>query len=50
MITTVTSRENKIIKTVRSLHRKKGREQTGLYFAEGVRLVKEAVSYIPDKI
>ena len=50
MITTVTSRENKILKTVRLLHRKKGREQNGLYFAEGVRLVGEALRYIPDKI
>lgn len=50
MINIITSRENKILKTVRSLHRKKGREQAGLYFAEGVRLVDEAIEYIPHKI
>lgn len=50
MITKITSRDNKILKTARSLHKKKGREQTGMYFAEGRRLVGEAIEYIFDKI
>ncbi len=50
MITKITSRDNKILKTARLLHRKKGREQTGMYFAEGTRLVGEAIEYIFDKI
>lgn len=50
MINKITSRENKLLKTVRSLHNKKGRAQTGLYFAEGVRLVGEALSYITDEV
>lgn len=50
MINRITSRDNKLLKTVRSLHRKKGREQTGLYFAEGVRLVREALLFISDRV
>ncbi len=50
MINRITSRDNKLLKTARSLHKKKGREQTGLYFAEGVRLVSEALLFIKDKI
>ena len=50
MINKITSRDNKLLKTVKSLHKKKGREQTGLYFAEGVRLVDEALLHIPDAI
>ncbi len=46
MVNKITSRDNKLLKTVRSLHKKKGREQTGLYFAEGVRLVDEALLHI----
>lgn len=50
MIKKVQSRDNKIIKTVRSLSRKKGREKSGLYFAEGLRIVRDSVTYIPDEI
>lgn len=50
MISFISGKDNKILKTVRSLHRKKGREQTALYFAEGVRLVGEAIEHIPDSI
>lgn len=50
MINRITSRDNKILKMVRSLLRKKGRGQTGLYFAEGKRLVDEAIRYIPHSI
>ena len=50
MINAVTSKDNKVLKLVRSLHKKKGRLQSGLYFAEGVRLVKEALNFANDKI
>lgn len=50
MITSVTSRENKTVKLIRSLHKRKGRDKEGLYFAEGTRLVGEAVEYISDKV
>ncbi len=50
MINSVTSRDNKILKLVRSLHKKKGRIQSGLYFAEGTRLIKEALSFANSEI
>ena len=50
MIKRIESRDNKLLKMARSLHKKKGRVQTGLYFAEGLRLVKEALSYVPSEI
>lgn len=50
MINAVTSKDNKVLKLVRSLHNKKGRLQSCLYFAEGVRLVKEALNFANDKI
>lgn len=50
MIRIIQSRDNKIIKTIRSLNRKKGREKCGLYYAEGLRIVRDSVTYIPDKI
>ena len=50
MVKTVTSSDNKILKLARSLHRKKGREQAGLYFAEGARLVGEAFDSVPDSV
>lgn len=50
MINNITSRDNKILKTVRSLQRKKGREDSGLYFAEGARLVGEALVSVPESI
>lgn len=43
MLIPITSRDNKTVKLVRALERKKERVKRGLYFAEGVRLVKEAV-------
>lgn len=50
MITKITSRDNQVLKTIRSLHHKKGRAQTGLYFAEGVRLVNDAITFASDKV
>ncbi len=46
----ITSKENKLLKTVRSLQRKKGREETGLYFVEGSRMVQEAVKWASDML
>lgn len=43
MIIPITGRENKTIKFVRSLARKKERIKNEMYFAEGVRLVQEAI-------
>lgn len=42
---TITSRDNKTLKLIRSLKQKKGRGETGLYFAEGVRLTEEALAW-----
>lgn len=50
MINRITSRDNKILKMVRSLHRKKGRTDSGLYFAEGARLIDEALVSVPESI
>src|SRR5262245_13240672 len=38
----ITSASNPLIKTLKSLHAKKGREETGLFLAEGARLAIEA--------
>ncbi len=46
----ITSKDNKLLKTIRSLQRKKGREDAGLYFVEGVRMVEEALSYRETEI
>lgn len=40
----IESTQNEIIKKARALHQKKGREEQGLHFIEGVRLVEEAVN------
>ena len=50
MINKITSRDNKILKLVRSLHRKKGRTDSGLYFAEGARLIDEALVSVPESV
>ncbi len=39
---TITSASNPLIKTLKSLHAKKGRAETGLFLAEGARLAREA--------
>ena len=38
----ITSSANPLIKTLKSLHLKKGRAETGLFLAEGARLAREA--------
>lgn len=43
MLINITGRENKTVKLVRALGRKKERIKNGLYFAEGKRLVNEAI-------
>lgn len=40
----ITSRNNNTVKWVCSLHSKKGRDENGSFFAEGIKLVKEAIS------
>ncbi len=45
MMIPIVSRDNKTLKIIRSLQRKKGRMEKGLYFIEGVRIVKEAIRY-----
>ena len=39
----ITSRDNATVKEIRSLRTRKAREETGLYFIEGVRMVAEAI-------
>lgn len=46
----ITSKENKTLKLMRSLRKKKGRTESGLFFAEGARLVKEALQYCGDEL
>ncbi len=50
MIKFISSRDNKTLKLVRSLSQKKLREKNKLYFAEGARISKDAVTYIKDEI
>ncbi|MEM7768574.1 MAG: RNA methyltransferase [Pseudomonadota bacterium] len=40
---TISSASNPVVKTLRSLERKKGRSETGLFLAEGVRLVSQGL-------
>lgn len=40
----ITSASNPLIKVLRSLDRKKGRNETGLFLAEGARLIEQAMS------
>lgn len=40
----IISRNNALVKTVRALDRKKERDETGLYIAEGLKTVKEAIA------
>ncbi len=41
---TITSTSNPLIKTLKSLERKKGRTETGLFLAEGARLVEQGLA------
>lgn len=42
MVHQITSASNPLIKTLKSLHAKKGRAETGLFLGEGARLAREA--------
>src|SRR5262245_60852801 len=48
----ITSASNPLIKTLKSLHAKKGRAESGLFLAEGARLAREAadLSVWPDTL
>ncbi len=46
----ITSRENSTYKMIKTLMKKKGRLLNNMYFAEGVRIVKEALLYAEDMI
>ncbi len=50
MMIPIASRDNKTIKLIRSLGRKKVRYETGLYFVEGVRMVEEALRFAENSI
>lgn len=50
MIKLISSRDNAIMKLARSLHKKRGRDKSGKYFAEGLRLVNDAILYASDQI
>ena len=50
MLKTITSRDNKVIKNIRAAEKKKGRAKTGLYLAEGKRLVSEAIRDVFDSV
>ena len=40
----ITSRQNALIKLIRSLKNKKDRDEKGLYVAEGIKIVREAIA------
>ena len=42
-VKTVTSLTNPLVKSLRALHLKKHREETGLFLAEGLQLVRYAI-------
>lgn len=50
MIIEINGKDNKTLKLIRSLSKKKGRLDSGCYFAEGTRLVDEALKYAKDNI
>ena len=50
MLIPIVSKDNKTLKLIRSLKMKKGRVESGLYFAEGVRIVEEALVWAEDAV
>ena len=50
MIIEINGKDNKTLKLIRSLSKKKGRFDSGCYFAEGTRLVDEALNYAEESI
>lgn len=47
---TITGHDNKMLKLIRSLQKKKNRQQQGLYFAEGRRICEEALTDARDQV
>ena len=45
---TITSRDNKLIKHIKTLHQKKYREDEGQFFVEGIKMVEEAIRQKAD--
>ncbi|HBF91472.1 MAG TPA: RNA methyltransferase, partial [Hyphomonas atlantica] len=41
---TISSASNPLVKTLKSLERKKGRTETGLFLAEGARLIGQGLA------
>lgn len=50
MLKEIFSKDNQLIKTVRSLQSKAGRKKNGLFFVEGIRITGEAISTVPGQI
>ncbi len=50
MLKNITSRDNRVIKNIRAAETKKGRAKSGLYLAEGKRLVGEAIRDAFDSV
>ena len=50
MLIPIVSKDNKTLKLIRSLKMKKGRLESGLYFAEGVRITEEALAWAEDAV
>jgi TrmH family RNA methyltransferase len=45
---TITSRDNNLIKHIKSLHQKKHRDDEGQFFVEGIKMVEEAIRQKTD--
>ena len=44
----ITSTKNPLIKEIKTLYKKKGRQKTGLFIIEGIKIIKEAIDYDYD--
>jgi len=50
MVTTITGKDNKTLKFIKSLKKKNNRTEFGKFVAEGRKIVLEAFEYVPDAI
>lgn len=50
MIKEITGKDNRILKTLRSIKTKNGRKKLGLYFVEGERIVKDTLTLATNNI
>lgn len=50
MIKEITGKDNRILKTLRSLKTRNGRKKLGLYFVEGERIVKDTLTLATENI